>query len=160
MSYVAGIDPGKEGHLVIVDPRTNRLVMGYPLPYRKASSTAWIINYQELLPLIAALRNVTHVTIEDVHNGGGNAGDLIKLAKAHGGLVVTAAIAGCTVYTPLANKWKGDMGLTGKPKTASIDLALKLGANGAYIKRNHNIAEAYLLGVYGKDKHDTGHFGG
>lgn len=159
MNYVAGIDPGKEGHLVVVDPCTDRLVMGCTLPYRRASGKSWIINYQELLPLIATLRNVTHVTIEDVHNGGGNAGDLIKLAKAHGSLVAIAAVAGCTVYTPLANKWKADMGLVGKPKTASIDLAISLGANAIYIKNNHNIAEAYLLGVYGKDKYDTGHFG-
>ena len=148
-----GIDPGVTGAVCILpDPASRMPPIVEDLPILRVNSKAYVdsLSLQRSL-LVYGTPQLIVIELAGVRpkQGISSSGQTMLL---FGGIVATAMTVECPLELVAPAKWKRKLGLLGHDKEASRQKALTLFPSLAdYLRRkkDHNRAEALLLGAWG-----------
>lgn len=145
MSYVVGIDPGREsGAIAFLPMDIDKPVVVSDLPLDDTGQID-VLRLSKLLksrPVLSAVVERVHGTPKQSATTG------FVFGEVYGRILATLALAGISTHLVAPSRWKAGMRLAGNPgKERSRLLALRLypRARGLELKKHHNRAEALLI---------------
>jgi len=150
VTAVIGIDPGVSGAMaIIVDGELTDVIDTPSIDKRvnAAMVTQWFRNWQH------TVGRIDHVVIENVHSMPGNSGrSMFAFGRALGVVEAVPQSLGLVVAYASPQTWKKSMGLIGKDKNASRQLATDLYPSWAQTfarVKDDGRAEAALIATFG-----------
>lgn len=151
MTRVLGIDPGASGALAWIEDERCVSLQDMPLEDKK-------VDGRELKRLIEHFAPVDFVVIEKVHSmPNQGVSSTFKFGMAYGAALAVVQSLGYEIIDVPPQTWKKYFQLTGKEKTASIELALQKWPDTKdklYRKKDHGRADAALIALWGMENYD------
>ena len=141
----AGFDPGASGAMAIFDENHPLYVFDMPVVEGHIDPQALVLTLRNHNPQFAIVEQVHAMPKQGVSS-------TFKFGRAYGTLIGVLGAEGIETHFVSPQRWKKEMGLSGKDKDAARQLAIERYpelTDRLHRKKDHGRADALLIGEYG-----------